>query len=160
MVECAISKKSHKNGLVKHILSKEPGSSQKIPETYFKKIKNKKFYPQLKAGDCIFHHCEVIHGSKKNTSNLDRIGLVISYKGLSAKIDKKTFKLQKLSLKNLLSLKKNNLKFISVIPARSGSKGIKNKNIFPLKGIPLVSYTLKEVTKSNSQKNFYFNRLI
>ena len=61
-----------------------------------KKIKNKKFYPQLKAGDCIFHHCEVIHGSKKNTSNLDRIGLVISYKGLSAKIDKKTFKLQKL----------------------------------------------------------------
>ena len=46
------------------------------------------------------------------------------------------------------------MKFISVIPARSGSKGIKNKNIFPLKGIPLVSYTLKEVTKSNSQKNF------
>ena len=66
MVECAISKKiSQKNGLVKHILSKEPGSSQKIPETYFKKIKNKKFYPQLKAGDCIFHHCEVIHGGKK-----------------------------------------------------------------------------------------------
>ena len=46
--------------------------------------------------------------AKKNTSNLDRIGLVISYKGLSAKIDKKkTFKLQKnLVKKNLLSLKK------------------------------------------------------
>ena len=94
MVECAISKKSHKNGLVKHILSKEPGSSQKIPETYFKKIKNKKFYPQLKAGDCIFIIAKLFMVAK-NTSNLDRIGLVISYKGLSAKIDKKTFKLQK-----------------------------------------------------------------
>ena len=39
--------------------------------------------------------------AKKNTSNLDRIGLVISYKGLSAKIDKKTFKLQKFGLKKL-----------------------------------------------------------
>lgn len=46
------------------------------------------------------------------------------------------------------------MKFISVIPARSGSKGIKNKNIYPLKGTPLVSYTFREVTKSNSKKNF------
>lgn len=100
-------KKSHKKGLVKHILSKEPGSSQKIPETYFKKLKNKKYYPELNAGDCIFHHCEVIHGSKKNISNLDRIGLVISYKGLSAKINKKKLlNYKSLVKKNLLSLKR------------------------------------------------------
>ena len=80
---------------------------EKIPETYFKKLKDKKYYPELNAGDCIFHHCEVIHGSKKNISNLDRIGLVISYKGLSAKINKKKLlNYKSLVKKNLLSLKR------------------------------------------------------
>ena len=37
--------KSHKSGLKKHVLSKEPGSSQKISEKYLKKLRNKKIFP-------------------------------------------------------------------------------------------------------------------
>ena len=67
----------------------------------------KKTYPNLEPGDCIFHHCEIIHGSKKNNSNLDRIGLVISYRGSSAVIDKKKLKsYRKKVKKNLNFLKK------------------------------------------------------
>jgi len=100
-------KSSHKNGLIKHILSSEPGSSQKISEKILKKIKKNRVFPELRPGDCIIHHCEVVHGSKKNTSNLDRIGLVISYKGKSAIINKKKLiRYRNLVKKNLRSLKK------------------------------------------------------
>lgn len=37
---------------------------------------------------------------------------------------------------------KNYSKFISIIPIRSGSKGLPNKNILSLKGIPLYKHTL------------------
>ncbi len=39
-------------------------------------------------------------------------------------------------------------KFIAVIPARSGSKGIPEKNIKPLAGKPLIAYTIEEAKKS------------
>ncbi len=100
-------KSSHRNGLIRHVLSGEPGSSQKISEKTLKKIDYKKVYPSLYPGDCMIHHCEVIHGSKKNTSNLDRIGLVISFKGKSAKINKqKLLNYRRLVNKNLRVLKK------------------------------------------------------
>ena len=34
------------------------------------------------------------------------------------------------------------MKFIAVIPARSGSKGIENKNIKPIKNIPLLEFSV------------------
>lgn len=34
-------------------------------------------------------------------------------------------------------------KFLIVIPARGGSKGIKGKNIFPVNGVPLIQYTIE-----------------
>lgn len=41
-----------------------------------------------------------------------------------------------------------NKKILAIIPARSGSKGIKNKNIIDLNGRPLISYTIEETKKS------------
>lgn len=35
------------------------------------------------------------------------------------------------------------MKILAVIPARGGSKGIPKKNIFPLKGKPLIEYTIE-----------------
>jgi CMP-N,N'-diacetyllegionaminic acid synthase len=39
-------------------------------------------------------------------------------------------------------------KILAVIPARSGSKGLKNKNILKLKGKPLIQFTVDQVKKS------------
>ncbi len=46
------------------------------------------------------------------------------------------------------------MNFISVIPARSGSKGIKNKNIIKIGNKPLVQHTFEAAFKSKIQKNF------
>jgi ectoine hydroxylase-related dioxygenase (phytanoyl-CoA dioxygenase family) len=99
--------KSHKQGLIDHQLSFQPGTSQEISNQYLKKLNYKKFYPNLKPGDCVLHHCEVVHGSNKNNSNSDRIGLVMSFKSKKAKIDKKGWNVYQRKLKkNLLLLKK------------------------------------------------------
>ncbi len=42
----------------------------------------------------------------------------------------------------------NNDRIIAIIPARGGSKGIKDKNVFPIKGKPLIFYTIEEAKKS------------
>lgn len=41
------------------------------------------------------------------------------------------------------------MKKIAVIPARSGSKGLENKNIIDICGKPLMSYTIEAALKSN-----------
>ncbi len=46
------------------------------------------------------------------------------------------------------------MKFISVIPARSGSKGIRNKNIFKVGNKPLIEHTFKAVKKSKINDNY------
>ena len=38
----------------------------------------------------------------------------------------------------------------AIIPARSGSKSIKNKNIFKIKGHPLIAYSIMIAKKSNT----------
>jgi CMP-N,N'-diacetyllegionaminic acid synthase len=47
------------------------------------------------------------------------------------------------------------MKFVTVITARKGSKGIKNKNIIKLNNIPLIEYTFKAVSKSIIHKNCF-----
>ena len=39
-------------------------------------------------------------------------------------------------------------RILAMIPARGGSKGIKDKNIFPLNGKPLITYTIEAAKKS------------
>lgn len=42
-----------------------------------------------------------------------------------------------------------NKRFLALIPARSGSKGLKDKNIKHLCGKPLIAYTIEEAVESN-----------
>ena len=95
-------KNSHQLGTINHKISFMKGSSQKISDEIIKKLKFKKVFPKLNIGDVVFHHCETIHGSYKNSSNQDRIGLAISYKSKKSKIDKEKNLRYKLSLKNNL----------------------------------------------------------
>lgn len=43
----------------------------------------------------------------------------------------------------------NNKRFLAIIPARSGSKGLKDKNIKELNGKPLIAYTIGAAIESN-----------
>lgn len=47
---------------------------------------------------------------------------------------------------------KNKIKILCVIPARCGSKGIKNKNIIDFKGLPLLAWSIKHAQKSKYYK--------
>ena len=44
------------------------------------------------------------------------------------------------------------------IPARSGSKSVKDKNIFKLNNKPLIYYTFQTLKKIKEIKNCFFNR--
>jgi len=52
----------------------------------------------------------------------------------------------------LISKKK---KFIAIIPARSGSKGLKNKNILNLSSHPLISYSIQAAKESKYISRIY-----
>ena len=91
--------KSHKLGLLKHVPSFTPGSSQKIGN--LSKIKKfKKVYPNLEVGDMLIHSCLIAHGSKKNKSKKDRMGLTLRFISSNSKIDKKKKKIYEKSLFN------------------------------------------------------------
>tara|TARA_B100000242_G_scaffold17275_1_gene10593 strand:+ start:34218 stop:34904 length:687 start_codon:yes stop_codon:yes gene_type:complete len=47
------------------------------------------------------------------------------------------------------------MKHIAIIPARSGSKGVKNKNIKPLNGKPLISHTIQVALSSKVYSDVY-----
>ncbi len=51
------------------------------------------------------------------------------------------------------------MNIIGIIPAREGSKRLKHKNIYPLKGIPLIEYTIEAALKSKylNLNNLYIN---
>ena len=46
------------------------------------------------------------------------------------------------------------MNFLGIIPARAGSKSIKNKNIVKLNGKPLIYYTIKAAKRSILSDNF------
>ena len=45
------------------------------------------------------------------------------------------------------------MNILAIITARGGSKGIKNKNLYPLNGKPLIYYTINSAIKSRFLKN-------
>lgn len=84
-------KGSHKLGILKHKMSNTKGTSQEVDGKILKNLKYKKISPRLSPGDCIMHHCEVVHGSKANKTNRFRRAIVISLKAESSEIDKSSF---------------------------------------------------------------------
>ena len=46
-------------------------------------------------------------------------------------------------------MNKNHSKILAIIPARSGSKGVANKNIFKINEKPLISWTINSALNSN-----------
>jgi len=94
--------------LFRHQASNAPGSSQKVSniKKLKKKYKLKSF--NLKPGDCLIHHSQVVHGSKRNKSSRDRRGFTIQLIPRGAKINKARFIAYQKSLekqiKNRLSL--------------------------------------------------------
>ncbi len=98
-------KESQTLGILKHTISFIKGTSQMIPEKTIKRLNFKKVFPNLKPGDAIVHNPEIIHGSYKNNSNEDRIGLVLSFKGKNSKYNVA-------GLKNYKDLLKKNIKKI------------------------------------------------
>lgn len=102
-------KGSQKMGLIKHVNSYAKGSSKKISEKRIKIIKQKykKITPSLKPGDLLIHHCEVIHGSSKNCSQIDRRAIVISLISKNSKYDKKKIKSYVRDLNNQIKIRAN-----------------------------------------------------
>ena len=96
--------RSHKDGLIDHELSYHPGTSQQVSKKNFNKTKYKKILPKLSPGDCVMHHCEILHGSNENRSQKDRLGLVMSFKNKNAKVDKKKWLQYQYKLKKNLKL--------------------------------------------------------
>ena len=47
------------------------------------------------------------------------------------------------------------MRIIAIIPARGGSKRLINKNVYPLKGKPLISYTIDACKKSSYIDEIY-----
>tara|TARA_B100000902_G_C27066951_1_gene792020 strand:- start:114 stop:896 length:783 start_codon:yes stop_codon:yes gene_type:complete len=88
---------SHKIGLVNHVASNIKGSSQTVKDV---KIYSKynKITPSLNAGDALVHDSHIIHGSTKNNSKKNRMGLTIQFQSKKCKIDNKR---QKIYLKSL-----------------------------------------------------------
>jgi len=81
---------SHKIGVLKHVNSFAPGSSQKIPNNKIIKLKKKykEISPCLKPGDILLHSSEIVHGSEANKSSKPRRGLTLQYQPKGSVIDK------------------------------------------------------------------------
>ena len=96
---------SHKIGVVEHEPSFQKGSSQKV-----KKIQKYRKYkietPNLKTGDCLVHHCLVMHGSTKNNSNKSRRGFTFQFKDANSKYDFQKKKAYEKSLKKQVQERK------------------------------------------------------
>tara|TARA_Y200000002_G_scaffold374844_1_gene376208 strand:- start:367 stop:1116 length:750 start_codon:yes stop_codon:yes gene_type:complete len=99
-------KGSHKLGLLDHEPSYAPGSSQKVTAKGIKKIKNvRRCFVSLEPGDCLVHHCLVVHGSEKNRSTMDRKGFVMQFVSSTDTVDQNKLYNYRKSLEKQISIR-------------------------------------------------------
>ena len=112
----AIDKATKKNGAVEYLLGSHkrlyphtasfaPGSSQKVKEIEKLRTKFKVKIFGLNPGDCLIHHSQIVHGSKKNLSNKSRKGFTVQVMTNSSKVDKVKFQKYQKSLKKQIELR-------------------------------------------------------
>jgi ectoine hydroxylase-related dioxygenase (phytanoyl-CoA dioxygenase family) len=77
---------SHQNGLIGHIDSNAPGSSQKVPTDELARL-SEPVAPALHKGDALIHHSLTVHGSAPNRSEHARRGLTLQFKGANSPYD-------------------------------------------------------------------------
>ena len=94
---------THKIGVVEHIPSLAPGSSQIIDETNLPKAKI--FTPSLSPGDCAIHHTMNVHGSNPNNSGKQRRGLLLCFKGINTKRNMDLFGRYQKNLEKLIEIR-------------------------------------------------------
>jgi len=100
-------KGSHKIGLLNHVPSHAPGSSQTVKN--LKRLKRfKKVFPKLNPGDCLIHNTMVAHGSEPNKSNSPRKGITLRYVPKKSKFNKSHKNKYLQSLKKQIYLRENN----------------------------------------------------
>lgn len=98
---------SHKIGLLNHVPSHAPGSSQTVKN--LKMLKRfRKVYPKLNPGDCLIHNTMVAHGSEPNKSNSPRKGITLRYVPKKSKFNKSHKNKYLQSLKKQIYLRENN----------------------------------------------------
>ena len=97
---------SHKK-LYSHKPSYAPGSSQMVKKISYLKKKFKTKIFNLEPGDCLIHHSQIVHGSKKNTSNFSRRGFTVQVTPKNIKVDQKKFKRYQNSLKKQIKMREN-----------------------------------------------------
>lgn len=79
---------SQNKGIIPHIGSNTPGSSQYIPNISSHFDDNLKSYVKLKRGDVLIHNSLVVHGSGPNKSQLPRRGFTIRYSSKDQSVNK------------------------------------------------------------------------
>ena len=99
---------SQKGGLLPHDPHGNLGASMCVSKKNINKIKRKykKYYIEVKKGDCIIHSPLVVHGSKKNRGQVDRGAFNMSIKSKKAKLDIIGFSNYEKKLKSFLKAKK------------------------------------------------------
>jgi len=100
-------KNTHQLGVIKHIPSLAPGSSQIIEEKDLPK--SKIFTPRLKPGDAAIHHTMNVHGSNPNKSGKQRRGLLICFKGKNTKRNESLFNRYQKNLEELIKIRNKTL---------------------------------------------------
>lgn len=81
-------KGSHTMGVVDHVDSFAPGSSQMVKdENLTNGSRGEVVTPTLKPGDVVIHHSLTIHGSADNHSERSRRGVTFQFKGKNSEYD-------------------------------------------------------------------------